>query len=53
VTASLRFTAWKRLWPSELLEFPHDVRGLALNLEEDKVGVVPVWRFQKIKKAIC
>ena len=24
----------------ELLEFPHNVRGLALNLEEDKVGAV-------------
>ena len=33
----------------ELLEFPHDVRGLALNLEEDKVGVVLFGDFQKIK----
>ena len=24
----------------ELLEFPNNVRGLALNLEEDKVGAV-------------
>ncbi len=32
----------------ELLEFPHDVRGLALNLEEDKVGVVLFGDFQKI-----
>ena len=35
---------------SELLEFPHDVRGLALNLEEDKVGVVLFGDFQKIKE---
>jgi len=34
----------------ELLEFPHDVRGLALNLEEDKVGVVLFGDFQKIKE---
>src|SRR4029079_10086649 len=34
----------------ELLEFPHDVRGLALKLEEDKVGVVLFGDFQKIKE---
>src|SRR5258706_1150178 len=34
----------------ELLEFPHDVRGLALNLEEDKVGVVLFGDFQKMKE---
>ncbi|HEX7723417.1 MAG TPA: F0F1 ATP synthase subunit alpha [Pyrinomonadaceae bacterium] len=34
----------------ELLEFPHEVRGLALNLEEDKVGVVLFGDFQKIKE---
>src|SRR5881398_1783141 len=34
----------------ELREFPHDVRGLALNLEEDKVGVVLFGEFQKIKE---
>ena len=34
----------------ELLEFPHDVRGLALNLEEDKVGAVLFGDFQTIKE---
>ncbi len=34
----------------ELLEFPHGVRGLALNLEEDKVGTVLFGDFQKIKE---
>lgn len=34
----------------ELLEFPHDVRGLALNLEEDKVGAVLFGEFQLIKE---
>src|SRR5438128_5317387 len=33
----------------ELLEFPHEVRGLALNLEEDKVGAVLFGESQKIK----
>ncbi len=34
----------------ELIEFPHGVRGLALNLEEDKVGAVLFGDFQKIKE---
>src|SRR6187399_2917896 len=34
----------------ELLEFAHGVRGLALNLEEDKVGCVLFGDFQKIKE---
>jgi F-type H+-transporting ATPase subunit alpha len=34
----------------ELLDFPHEVRGLALNLEEDKVGAVLFGNFEKIKE---
>jgi F-type H+-transporting ATPase subunit alpha len=34
----------------ELLDFPHEVRGLALNLEEDKVGAVLFGEFQLIKE---
>ena len=34
----------------ELLDFPHGVRGIALNLEEDKVGVVLFGDFPKIKE---
>src|SRR5215813_13501093 len=34
----------------ELLALPNDVRGLALNLEEDKVGAVLFWDFQTIKE---
>src|SRR5256712_7086058 len=34
----------------EILEFPHDVRGLALNLEEDKVGAVLFGEYQAIKE---
>src|SRR5260370_41191266 len=40
----------EKVMASELLEFPHDVRGLALNLEEDKVGAVLFGEFQKIKE---
>ena len=34
----------------ELLEFPHNVRGLALNLEEDKVGAVLFGDFPAIRE---
>jgi F-type H+/Na+-transporting ATPase subunit alpha len=38
----------EKVMAGELLEFPHEVRGLALNLEEDKVGCVLFGDFQKI-----
>jgi F-type H+-transporting ATPase subunit alpha len=38
----------EKVMAGELLDFPHDVRGLALNLEEDKVGVVLFGEFQKV-----
>src|ERR1700680_1975484 len=40
----------EKVMAGELLEFPHEVRGLALNLEEDKVGVVLFGDFQAIKE---
>src|SRR5437773_4077624 len=40
----------EKVMAGELLEFPHEVRGLALNLEEDKVGAVLFGDFQKIKQ---
>ncbi len=40
----------EKVMAGELLEFPHDVRGLALNLEEDKVGAVLFGDFQEIKE---
>src|SRR6266568_8704856 len=40
----------EKVMAGELLEFPHDVRGLALNLEEDKVGTVLFGDFQTIKE---
>src|SRR5687768_8366426 len=39
----------EKVMSGELLEFPHDVRGLALNLEEDKVGAVLFGDFQTIR----
>jgi F-type H+-transporting ATPase subunit alpha len=40
----------EKVMAGELLEFPHFVRGLALNLEEDKVGCVLFGDFQTIKE---
>ena len=40
----------EKVMAGELLEFPHDVRGLALNLEEDKVGTVLFGDFQTIRE---
>src|ERR1044071_3984310 len=40
----------EKVMAGELLEFPNDVRGLALNLEEDKVGAVLFGDFQSIKE---
>ena len=40
----------EKVMAGELLEFPHEVRGLALNLEEDKVGTVLFGNFQAIKE---
>src|SRR3954454_4595948 len=40
----------EKVMAGELLEFPFGVRGLALNLEEDKVGCVLFGDFQKIKE---
>ena len=40
----------EKVMAGELLEFPHQVRGLALNLEEDKVGAVLFGDFQTIKE---
>ena len=34
----------------ELLEFPHDVYGLAMNLEEDNVGTILFGEFHEVKE---
>jgi F-type H+-transporting ATPase subunit alpha len=40
----------ERVMAGELLEFPHDVRGLALNLEESQVGVVLLGDYTEIRE---
>src|SRR5947207_2650920 len=43
----------EKVMAGELLEFPHEVRGLALNLEEDKVGTVLFGDRQTGKTAVA
>src|ERR1051325_9225445 len=40
----------ERVMAGELLELPHQVAGIALNLEEDKVGAVLFGEYEKIKE---
>src|SRR5262245_338392 len=39
-----------RVMAGELLDLPHSVAGIALNLEEDKVGAVLFGEYEKIKE---
>jgi len=39
-----------KVMAGELLEFPHDVGGIAMNLEEDQVGVVLLGEYTEIKE---
>src|SRR5881275_192661 len=39
-----------RVMAGEMLEFPHGVFGIALNLEEDSVGTVLLGDFREIKE---
>src|SRR6202049_4414748 len=39
-----------RVMAGELIEFPHNVSGIALNLEEDQVGAVLLGEYQEIKE---
>jgi F-type H+-transporting ATPase subunit alpha len=39
-----------KVMAGELLSFPHDVAGLAMNLEEDQVGVVLLGDYTEIKE---
>src|SRR5690242_11672836 len=40
----------EKVMAGELLEFPHDVAGIAMNLEEDQVGVVLLGEYTEIKE---
>lgn len=44
-----RIHGLEKVMYGELIEFPHDVVGIALNLEEDNVGAVLLGEFAKIK----
>src|ERR1700723_3446010 len=39
-----------KVMAGELLSFPHDVAGIAMNLEEDQVGVVLLGDYTEIKE---
>ena len=40
----------EKVMAGELLKFPHDVSGIAMNLEEDQVGVVVLGDYAEIKE---
>ncbi len=40
----------ERAMAGEMLEFPHNIFGIALNLEEESVGVVLLGEFREIKE---
>jgi F-type H+-transporting ATPase subunit alpha len=40
----------ERAMAGEMLEFPHGVFGIALNLEEESVGAVLLGEFKEIKE---
>src|ERR1700756_3128305 len=45
-----RIYGLEKVMAGEMLEFPHDVFGIALNLEEDQVGVVLLGDYTEIKE---
>jgi F-type H+-transporting ATPase subunit alpha len=45
-----RIYGLNRAMASEMLEFPHDIYGLALNLEEDTIGAVILGEYLELKE---
>ncbi len=45
-----RIYGLERVMAGELIEFPHNISGIALNLEEDQVGAVLLGESQEIKE---
>jgi F-type H+-transporting ATPase subunit alpha len=45
-----RIHGLEKVMAGEMLAFPHDVFGIALNLEEDQVGAVLLGEYTKIKE---
>ena len=44
-----RIHGLEKVMYGELIDFPHDVVGIAMNLEEDNVGTILMGEFSKIK----
>src|SRR3989442_777079 len=45
-----RIHGLEKVMSGELIEFPHGVSGIAMNLEEDQVGAVLLGDFTEIKE---
>src|ERR1700730_1578439 len=45
-----RIYGLEKVMAGELIEFPHNVSGIALNLEEEQVGAVLLGEYQEIKE---
>ena len=45
-----RIYGLERVMAGELIEFPHNVSGIALNLEEDQVGAVLLGEYTELKE---
>src|SRR5262249_4952794 len=45
-----RIHGLEKVMAGELIEFPHDVAGIAMNLEEDQVGAVLLGEYTEIKE---
>ena len=45
-----RIHGLEKVMAGELIEFPHNVAGIAMNLEEDQVGAVLLGEFAEIKE---
>src|SRR5438876_11040754 len=45
-----RIHGLERVMSGELIQFPHDVAGIAMNLEEDQVGAVLLGDYTQIKE---
>src|SRR5512142_323211 len=45
-----RIYGLEKVMAGELIEFPHGVSGIALNLEEDQVGAVLLGDFSELKE---
>ena len=45
-----RLHGLEKVMAGELLEFPHNVAGIAMNLEEDQVGAMLLGEYQELKE---